>query len=78
MLWGLASRLSNGPYGASCGLLMGSLQGILSGLTKSTDHSSRSLNTVVSLGILSYFCCKITIRNYSTYCFSCRSKGVAQ
>ena len=35
----LVSRLSNGPYGASCGFLWG-LMGILSGLTKSTDHPS--------------------------------------
>ena len=38
---GLGSRLSNGPYEASYGLLWG-LVGHTSGLTKSTDHPSRT------------------------------------
>ena len=61
MLFGdLVSRLSNGPYGAYYGLLFGLVwDGILSGLTKSTDHPS-SLGAFWDRGIDG--CCCLHLR----------------
>ena len=38
----LVSRLRDGPYRASYGVVWGPVGGLLTGLTKSTDHPSRA------------------------------------